>query len=231
MTGHSDDTDRKQCTAFVDQILNEAAGSRATAILFRMEVERVQTFFMIDGKFEKSLAIPKTYWDLVKYILRSDYFDTGQYQLPYQGALCVFLWTEDDTGAIKLPITRKAIPGRRLDRIEDIFQQFEDRTWDAVKSIFLSILNLALEQGYDGVHMELDGPVVEISYYLEEEQKTGMTISSDSYDALARLIGENYLAFGFMTRNFREKEFLVRLKELNENDVAPRIRLEIEQLD
>jgi len=225
-----DDTERKQCLAFVDQILTEAAGSRASEILFRTEAERVQTFFMIDGKYEKNLAIPKTYWDLVLRILRNDYFDTGQYQLPYQGNLCVFEWNEDNSGIIKIPVTRKPIPGQRRDRIEDIFRSFEDPSWDAVKSIFLSILNLALEQGNDEVILELDGQVVDVGYFHRGIQRTNMTISSDSYDALTRLIGENYLAFGFMTREFREKEYLIRLKELNEDFIAPRIRLEIEQL-
>jgi hypothetical protein len=230
MTGPSDDTDRKQCIGFVNQILTDAVECRATEILFRAEPARIQSFYLVDGKYEKNLTIPKTYWDLARHILRSDYFDSGQYQIQYQGELCIFEWSEDENGVIRLKISRKPIPGQRIDRIEDIFRQFEDPSWDAVKSIFLSVLNLALEQGYDEIILELDGATVEIQYFLNGTQKTGMTISSDSYHALTRLIGENYFAFGFMTRDFREKEYLVRLKELNEEKVAPRIRLEIEEL-
>ena len=225
-----DDTERKQCVAFVEQILLDAAGSRASEILFRTESERVQTFFMVDGKYEKNLAIPMTYWNLARSIMTADYFETGQYQLAYQGNLIVFQWTEDPNGIIRMPITRKSVPGRRRDKIEDIFRSFEDESWDAVKSIFLSILNLALEQEYSDVILELDGQVVDIRYYTDQILKTSMTISSDSYDALTRLIGENYLAFGFMTRQFREKEYLVRLKELNDDEVAPKIWLQIEEL-
>ncbi len=230
MTTPSDDTDRKQCLAFVDQILVEAAESRATEILFRTEAERVQTFLLVDGKYEKGLAIPKAYWDLVRHIFLTDYFDTGQYQLRFQGTLCVFEWNQENRGIIRVPIIRKSVPAGRRDRIEDVFRAFEDPSWDSVKSIFLSILNLALEQGFDEIVMELQGQVVNIGYYKDRILRTNMTISSDSYDALARLIGENYLAFGFMTREFREKEYLVRVKELNENEVAPRIWLQIEEL-
>lgn len=226
----SDDTERRQCVQFADQIFTDAASSRATEILFRVEDNRVQSFFMVDGKFEKSLAIPITYWDLIRHILQTDYFDTGQYQLKYQGVLCVFEWTEDDTGAIRIPITRKSIPGRRYDRLEDVFRSFEDPSWDAVKLIFLSILNLALEQEYDELNMELDGQVVEITYLSLGQLMTSMTISSDSYDALTRLISENYFAFGFMTREFREKEYLIRLKEEDHDTISPKIRLEIEPL-
>ncbi len=227
----SDDTERKQCIAFAEQILNEAAAGRATEILFRDEKERVQTFQLIDGKYERGLAIPKSYWDPIRTILQTDYFETGQYQLRYQDTLCIFIWNEDPSGIIRVPIARKPAPGRRLNRIEDIFRSFEDKSWDAVKSIFLSVLNLALEQHYDGIVMELEGPIVEISYFLKDVKKTGMTISSDSYDALARLIGDNYFAFGFMIRQFREKEYLIRLVELNEDEVAPKIRMEIEELE
>jgi len=225
-----DDTERKQCVAFVEQILLDAAGGRASEVLFRTESERVQTFFMVDGKYEKNLAIPKAYWDLVKHIMTGDYFETGQYQLAYQGNLIVYEWTEDQTGIIRIPIIRKVVPGRRRDRIEDIFRSFEDQSWDAVKSIFLSILNMALEQGHNDVILELDGQVVDIRYYTDQILRTSMKISSDSYDALTRLIGENYLAFGFMTREFREKEFIIRVKELNEDEIAPKIWLQIEIL-
>ncbi|MCX6645567.1 MAG: hypothetical protein NTY09_04305 [bacterium] len=226
-----DDTERKQCVAFVDQIFTDAAGTRATEILFRVEDNRVQSFFMIDGKFDRSLTIPIAYWDLIKHILQKDYFSTGQHQLPYQGNICVFDWTEDDAGTIRLPITWKAIPGRRTDRLEDIFRSFEDPSWDAVKSIFLSILNLALAQDFDELRMALDGQIVEITYLRGGKLMTSMTISSDSYDALTRLIGENYFAFGFMTREFRSKEYLIRLKEQDKETVTPRIQLEIEILN
>jgi len=230
MTGASDDTEKRQCLQFVEQILVDAASSRATNVLFRMEPERVQTFFHIDGKYEKNITIPLTYWEMICRILHEDYFESGQYQLPYQGNLCIFEWSAVEDDAIRLGISRKPIPGRRLDRLEDIFRQFEDPSWDAVKSIFLSILNLALEQGYDQVLMELDGQIVDIIYWSNGERGTSMTISSDSYDALTRLIGENYFAFGFMAREFREKEYIIRLKELNEDQIAPRISLEIEEL-
>jgi hypothetical protein len=92
------------------------------------------------------------------------------------------------------------------------------------------VLNLALEQKFDGIVMELDGQVVNIHYTRDCIRKTTMVISSDTYDALSRLIGENYLAFGFMTKQFREKEYLIRLTELNEDIIAPKIRLEIEEL-
>jgi hypothetical protein len=230
MRSQPDDTDRKQCVAFVDQILTEAAEGHATEILFRTETDRVQTFFLIDGKYEKRLAVPSTYWSLVRHILKSDYFDTGQYQLKYQGTFFVFDWTADNRGIIRIAVKRKAIPGQRRDRIEDIFRSFEDPSWDSVKSIFLSILNLALEQGFNEIVMDLDGQIVDIGYFRDGIQRTNMTISSDSYDALTRLIGENYFAFGFMTREFREKEYLVRLKALNENEIAPRIWLEVEEL-
>ncbi len=230
MTLPPDDTDRRQCVAFVDQIFSEAASGHATEILFRTESERIQTFFLIDGKYEKSLTIPRSYWDLFKHILLEDYFDEGFYQVAHKGVLSTFGWNERAPGMIRIPITRQDVPGRRRGRIDDIFRSFEEPSWDAVKSIFLSILNFALEQGYDQVNMELDGQVVDIGYFKHDIQRTNLTISSDSYDALARLIGENYLAFGFMTREFREKEYLVRLKELNEDVVAPRIVLEIEDL-
>jgi len=225
-----DDTERKQCVAFVEQILMDAAGGRASEILFRPESERVQTFFLVDGKYEKNLAIPMAYWDLARNIMSGDYFETGQYQLAFQGNLIIYEWTQDPNGIIRIPITRRVVPGRRRDRLEDIFRSFEDQSWDAVKSIFLSILNLALEQGYSDVIMELDGQIVDIRYYTDQILKTSMTISSDSYDALTRLIGENYLAFGFMTRQFREKEYLIRLKELNEDQIAPKLWLQIEEL-
>ncbi len=230
MSYPSDDTERKQCVAFVDQILTEAADSRASEILFRPETERVQTFSLVDGKYEKGLAIPMPYWDLIRQILKTDYFGTGQHQLQYQGIQCIFEWKEDKSDVIRMPITRKPIPGQRRDRIEDIFRTFEDQSWDAVKSIFLSILNLALEQGFTEIIMELDGQVVDVRYFREKIQKTNMIISSDSYDALTRLIGENYLAFGFMTREFREKEYLIRIKELNEDIVNPKTWIEIEEL-
>ncbi|HDS29950.1 MAG TPA: hypothetical protein ENN67_02780 [Firmicutes bacterium] len=225
-----DETERKQCIAFADQILNEAAESQAMEILFRSEKDRVQTFLLIDGNYEKSLAIPMPYWETILEILTTDYFETGQYQVHFQDTLCIYEWREDPTGLIRIKIQRKPAPGRRTDRIEDIFRAFEDRSWDAIKSIFLSILNLALEQKYTAIKLELFGQIVEIRYFRNGESGTSMTISSDSYDALTRLIGENYFAFGFMTREFREKEYLIRLTELNEDEVAPRIRLEIEEL-
>ncbi len=230
MTLPSDETERKQCAAFAEQILSEASESRASEILFRQEKERMQTFLLLDGIYEKSLAIPMSYWDTIQEILKADYFETGQYQIHHQDELCIFEWSMNLDGTVKVEISRKPDPGRRIGRIEDIFRAFEDRSWDSVKSIFLSILNLALEQKYDSVSLELDGQIVEIRYFRNGETGTSMTISSDSYDALARLIGENYFAFGFMTRDFREKEYLVRLVELNEDDVAPRIRFEIEEL-
>jgi len=225
-----DELERKECLAFVDQIFSESAESHASEILFRTETGRVQTFFLIDGKYEKRLTIPLAFWKQMRRLLESEYFDSGQYHLTYQGVLCIYEWVESDNGLVRVRITRKAVPGRRRDRIEDIFSAFEDPSWDSVKSIFLSILNLALEQGFNEIIMDLDGQVVDVGYFKDSHPKTNMTISSDSYDALTRLIGENYLAFGFMTREFREKEFLVRLKELNEDEVAPRIRLEIEPL-
>jgi hypothetical protein len=226
-----DDTQRKQCLAIVEQIFTEAAGSRATEILFRIEGQRIQSFFLVDGQYEKRLVIPIDNWDLVRHILKSDYFDNGHYQFPYQGNMCDFDWSEQDSGTVNLPIIRTPMAGRRADRLEDVFRAFEDATWDVVKSIMLSILNLALEQGYNEITMELFGQVVEITYYLNGNRMTSMKISSDSYDALTRLIGENYFAFGFMAREFRRKEYIIRLKELNEDLVAPRIRLEIERLD
>lgn len=226
-----DDTERKQCVAFVDQIFTDAADRRASEILFRVEDNKVQSFFMIDGKFERNLAIPFAYWDLIKHILLEDYFSTGQHQLPYQGNICVFDWSEDDGGTIRLPMTWKAIPGRRTDRLEDIFRSFEDPSWDAVKSIFLSILNLALAQDFDELRMELNGQIVEISYHRDGRMMTGMPISSDSYDALTRLITENYFAFGFMTREFKGREYLIRMKEQDKETVTPKIQLEIEILN
>ena len=76
MTAPLDETDRKQCVAFVDQLLTEAAGGRATEVLFRSEDERVQTFLLVDGKYEKGLAIPASYWELILHIMRSDYFES-----------------------------------------------------------------------------------------------------------------------------------------------------------
>lgn len=226
-----DDTERNHCAAFVDQIFTDAAGTRATEILFRVEENRVQSFFLIEGKFEKSLTIPIAYWDLIKHILQTDYFSTGQHQLPYQGNICVFEWSEDDAGAIRLPMTWKPVPGRRADRLDDIFRSFEDPTWDSVKSIFLSILNLALAQECNELRMKLDGQIVEISYLRDGKLITSMPISSDSYDALTRLIDENYFAFGFMTREFKGKEYLIRLKEEDSDTVSPKIRFEIEILN
>jgi hypothetical protein len=230
MTLPPDETERRQCAAFADQILKEATDCQAAEVLIRPEKERVQTFLLLDGNYERGLAIPMAYWETILDILTHDYFETGQYQVHHQDQLCIYEWREDPTGVIRIRIQRKPAPGRRTDRLEDIFHSFEDRSWDAVKSIFLSILNLALEQKYNAVSLELYGQVVEIRYFRNGETGTSMTISSDSYDALARLIGENYFAFGFMTREFREKEYLVRLMELNDDDVAPRIRLEIEEL-
>jgi len=229
MSSSHDDTERKQCLEFVDQILAESADSHASEILFRQEPERVQVFFLVDGKYEKHMTIPVAYWDLVKYILRNNYFEKDQYQLKHANVLCLFTWAEDQTGNWRLTIQRRDVPGIRRDHIEDVFRAFEEPVWDAVKSIFLAILNMALEQDHDEIRMELDGPVVDVGYFQNAIQRTNLTISSDSYDALARLIGENYLAFGFMIREFRAREYLIRLKELNEDDVAPRIVLEIEE--
>ena len=212
-------------------MLSDAAANRASEILLRVERERVQTFLLIDGKYEKSLTIPMSCWSLVHHILQVEYFRMGQYQLFYQGAVVVFEWNEDSHGVVRIKLARKPVPTRGRHGIEDIFRSFEDPSWDAIKSILLSILNLALEQRFNSLAMELNGVVVNINYFRDGELKTSMTISSDTYDALSRLIGENYLAFGFMTREFREKEYLIRLRELNEDVVAPRIRLEIEELE
>jgi len=225
----SDEIERQQWLQFVEQILADAASNRASEILFRPERERVQVFMLVDGKYEKGLTIPMGCWGLVIHILKEDYLTGGQHQLYFQGSLVDFQLHEDGTDVVRLKVARKPFLTRQTDGIEDIFRSFEDKSWDAIKSICLSILNLALEQKFDGITMELSGQVVNIEYRRKGEKMTSMMISSDTYDALSRLIGENYLAFGFMTREFREKEYLIRLKELNEDIVAPRIRLEIEE--
>lgn len=226
-----EDTDRAQNLSFVRQILLEAADGRATEVFFRPEKHRVQTFLLIDGKYQKGVAVPISHWAQIISILRSDLFPHGCYEIDRDDTICVFDWHEDRTGVVRLRLTRKPAPDRGEEGLEDVFTSFEDRSWDAVKSILLSILNLALEQGFDTIVMELSGPTVEVSYLRDGEKGTSLTISSDSYDSLARLIGENYFAFGFMSREFREKEYLIRLTELNEDEVAPRICLEIEELD
>jgi len=226
----SDDIERKQCREFIDRILKDAVVSRASEILFRSEKDRVQVFYLIDGKYEKNLAVPQTLWEQILSIFDTDYFENGSYEFTEQDIAHTFNPIEDAGGVVRFRLSRKPAGNRSVGELEDIFRVFEDEAWDGIKSIFLSVLNLALEQGYDEIHMELSGSVVQITYFLSGEKKTSMIISSDSYDALARLIGENYLAFGFMTREFRDKEYLVRLRELNEDLVAPRIRLEIEQL-
>ena len=200
-------------------------------MLFRPERERVQTFFLIDGTYERGLSVPLSSWFQVSHILKTDYFVENQYRLFHQGYILIFEWTEDNYGTVRVKIQRVPVREQGIDKIEDVFRSFEDPAWNAVKSIFISILNLALEQGYDEIVMELDGQVVNITYSKNKRPKTGMIISSDTYDALSRLIGENYLAFGFMTREFRAKEYLIRLRELNDDMVAPRIRLEIEELE
>ena len=226
-----EDTDRDQSLSFVRQILIEAADGRATEIFFRPEKHRVQTFLLVDGRYQKGVAVPTSHWQLITSILRSDLFAHGQYELDRHETICVFDWHEDRTGVIRLRITRKPAPGRRQDRLDDVFTAFEERSWDAIKSLLLSILNLALEQGFDRIVLQLDGPIVEISYFSDGVKGTSMTISSDSYDSLVRLIGENYFAFGFMSREFREKEYLIRLTELNEDEVAPKIVLHVEELE
>jgi hypothetical protein len=227
----SDEIERQQWLEFVERMLADAASSRAVEVLFRQERERVQTFFLIDGTYERGLSIPLSTWFEVSHVLKTDYFIGNQYRIFHRGNILIFEWTEDNYGSVRVKVQRVPVKDQGADQIEDVFRSFEDSDWNAIKSIFISILNLALEQRYDSIVMELDGQVVNIAYMKEGRPKTGMIISSDTYDALSRLIGENYLAFGFMTREFREKEYLIRLRELNEDMVAPRIRLEIEELE
>lgn len=226
----SDEIERRQWTAFIEQTFTDAVMSRASEILFRVEKERVKLFFLIDGKYEKSIAVPLSCWETVHHILTTEYFKNGIYEGYHQGMVVTYEWMEDSFGTIRINISKRTIKFQSEDFIGDVFRSFEDRSWDSIKSIFFSILNFALEQQYNGIVMELDGSVVDIGYYKDGIQRTILTISSDVYDALSRLIGENYFAFGFMTREFRDKEYLLRLVELNEDVIAPRIKLEIEEL-
>lgn len=228
---HSDDILRKECQAYVEQFLVDAASGQASEIIFRPQSDHVQAYVLIDGKYQKGPVIHVNYFPLFRQILHHQIFATGSYRVSLHEFLCIFEIEENNTGDLKLKIVRRPIPNGRRDTLEDIFRAFEHPSWDAIKSIFLSILNLALAKHYDSVHMELKGPIVEVRYIKGGTIGTQMSISSDSYDSLVRLIGDNYLAFGFMTRKFRDSEYLIRLTELNDDEVAPRIKLEIEILD
>jgi len=226
----SDEIEVKRSREYIEEILLEAAESSAGELLVRYEQPRVQTYSLIDGKYVKGKDLPIKDWNSFFYLLRYSYFDKDKYQIRGKEALYTFGWKDGMENVIRITISRSPLPQPKFDKIEDIFSEFEDQRWGAVKSIFLSILNLALEQNFNEIVMELHGETVEINYTRKNGQRTPMVISSDTYDALSRLIGEKYLAFGFMTTKFRDKEYLIRLAELNEDIVAPRIRLEIEEL-
>ena len=108
------------------------------------------------------MTIPMSRWSLVTHILKEDYFRSGQYRC-FIGTILTFDWDDDKTAIMPSELAREPFSTGQYGGIEDIFRSFEDRSWDSIKSIFLSILNLALEQKFDGIVMELDGQVVNVN--------------------------------------------------------------------
>ncbi|HEX9743973.1 MAG TPA: hypothetical protein VGB30_00965 [bacterium] len=227
----SDDIARSEYRLYVEQFLADTARGAASEVQFRPEGKEYRTWELIDGNFRKGPMIKSEDFALFREILKKEIFAGTSFRFTAKKHLCLIEMSEENDGTVCLTIVRRPVANGRTDALEDVFRAFEHPSWEAVKSIFISILNLALAQGYDKIIMELNGHTVDVKYRNGIQRGTILTISSDSYDALVRLINDNYFAFGFMMKKFRDTEYLIRLNEIDEENVSPKITLEIEKLD
>ncbi len=224
---------RNQLMRYVEAILHGATEEGAHEIHFVPEKDDIAVYFVqpnLDNRRVMSIPIA-SFAELWKVALAPG-FTTGQHVMNVEDTQYLFRIKEGRMAlGEKVVIEIRRLLPEDINPLTDKGREiFQEGPWLEVKTILESLITLGLERQADRIEMNPNEYEASIIYFARGRERMRFPISKQTYRQMVHYMQEYYFYFGFIGKELRGIEYVIKPIMLHEGHDT-RVILDIDKFE